>query len=65
MASGRPGISRDNKENNLNIREDKVSHLEDLKIKLSKDEVWGTTELEVRLYLGDEVISDEFVCIGK
>lgn len=45
-------------------KEELILFLRDnLKIKLSKDEVWGTTELEVRLYLGDEVISDEFICI--
>lgn len=36
-----------------------------LKIELSKVEDWETTELEVRLYLGNEIISSEFICIGK
>lgn len=45
-------------------KEELIQFLKDnLKIELSKVEDWETTELEVRLYLGDEVISDEFVCI--
>lgn len=45
-------------------KEELIQFLKDnLKIELSMVEDWETTELEVRLYLGDEVISNEFVCI--
>lgn len=45
-------------------QEELVEFIKDnLRIKLDVDEDWETKELCVKLYLGDEIISNEFVSI--
>jgi len=45
-------------------QEELVKFIKDnLRIKLDLDECWETKELCVKLYLGDEIISNEFISI--
>lgn len=47
-------------------QEELIKFLKDnLKIEFTSEENWETTEIGVLLYLGDEIISSDYVSISK